>query len=104
MLRVFVRYGSGAQWIRGRHSHFSPPIPLWKLLLFIGSASVRIPLAAIRGRDEEVLVRSLDLAVMLCFEIGRFVPNERHVSLRNRLIYARSRIGERLFPAAPEQR
>jgi hypothetical protein len=96
MLRVFMRYGSGAEWIRRRHPHFSPPVPVWRVTLWIASAAVRIPLAAVRRRDDEVVVRALDLAVGLAFEAGRFVPNERDVGPRARLEHVRRTVGRRL--------
>ncbi len=96
MLRVFARYGSGAEWLRRAHPNFSTPIPLWKLLLWTGSAAVRIPLAAVRGREEEVYVRALDLGVVLAFEAGRFAANEREATARDRLAHLRFAVGDRL--------
>ena len=76
LLRVFVRYGSGAQWLRSRYPMFSPPPSLFRLLRTCLAVGVRVPLAVARGRRDEALFSALDPLVGLAFELGRFLPNQ----------------------------
>ena len=84
MLRVFVRYGAGCQWARERYPTFSPPTPLTRMLLRVAAASVRVPLAAVRGRHDDALTGALDPLLGAAFELGRFLPNQSAPSWRDR--------------------
>ena len=95
MLRVYLRYGSGAQWLSERYPTFSPPVPLWRLLRSLALTPVLVPLRRVRSGPDAALVRALDPLVALAFELGRFLPNTgdagRLATLRHALGVARSR-------------
>jgi hypothetical protein len=95
MLRVYLRYGSGAQWLSERYPSFSPPIPLWRLLRSLALTPVMVPLRRVRSGSDAALVRALDPLVALAFELGRFLPNTggvgRVATLRHALRVLRGR-------------
>ena len=95
MLRVFARYGAGAQWLRRRYPSFSPPSSLARHVLRVPAGGVRVLVAAVRGRREEALMRWLDSLVGLAFELGRFLPNEHAPSRQERLRAIRAALRDR---------
>jgi Glycosyl transferase family group 2 len=76
LTRQYLRYGSGTQWLEGRHPGFAPPRRGARVL---GDA-VRGNLAATRAlvhRDVDSAVRlAVDHVCSLAFEIGRTLPND----------------------------
>ena len=95
LVRVFVRYGSGAQWLWDRYPDFQPPGSVPRVLLGVLAAGVRVPLAAVRGRPDETLTATLDPLVSLAFELGRFLPNHAGAGRREHLHYARRVLRQR---------
>jgi len=95
LVRVFARYGSGAQWLWRRYPDFQPPGSVPRVLVVLLAAGVRVPLAAVRGRPDETLTQALDPLVSLAFELGRFAPNHTGAGRREQLRYARRVLRER---------
>ena len=99
MLRVFVRYGAGCEWVRERYPAFSPPTPLTRMLLRVAAAVGRVPTAAVRGRRDDALTGALDPLLGLAFEIGRFLPNKSDPSWRDRVTALHRTLRNRRPPA-----
>ena len=74
LLRAFVRYGSGAQWLSERYPGFQPPGSLPRVLLGVATV-LRVPWATARAGRDAALQRALDPLCGLAFELGRFLPN-----------------------------
>ena len=75
LLRAFLRYGSGAQWLSERYPGFQPPGSLPRVLAAVLATAVRVPRAAARGGRDAALVRALEPLCGLAFGLGRFLPN-----------------------------
>ena len=95
LLRAFVRYGSGAQWLSERYPGFQPPGSLPRVLLGVPAAVIRVPWARARAGREAALRRALDPLCGLAFELGRFLPNVVGAGWADRVRHAR-RVGAAL--------
>ena len=89
LLRAFLRYGSGAQWLSERYPGFQPPGSLPRVLAAVLATAVRVPRAAARGGRDAALVRALEPLCGLAFELGRFLPNEVGGGWADRLRHVR---------------
>ena len=95
MVRQYVRYGSGAQWLRERHPGYSPPQRFRSIAHWLAAASARAPWLVARGQRDEAAGRLLDSLVVLAHELGRLVPNEVRPGRRQRLRHARAALRDR---------
>ena len=97
LLRLFARYGSGAEWVRGRHPGFRPPQSRAGLSRWLLRGLVQGAVSYARGERDEATRLVLDPATRLAFELGRSFPNEVDApppaNLSERLLRRAARIG-----------
>jgi hypothetical protein len=100
MVRVYARYGSGAEWLAQRYPTFSPPVPLWRLARSLITMPAAVVVRRVRSGPDAALVRALDPVVYLAFELGRFLPNEANAGHAAKLRHAVGVLRRRVRGAA----
>lgn len=76
VLRLFARYGSGAEWVAGRHPGFRPPRSRLGVTKWFLEGLGRAALAYAGGHRELAVRHALDPGAILAFELGRSFSNE----------------------------
>jgi GT2 family glycosyltransferase len=76
LLKQSARHGSGASWLQRVYPGFSRPVGLVVLVVRSGQGFALAGLAAARGDRDRALVKSIDAARSIAFEMGRRRSNE----------------------------
>lgn len=79
LTRQYVRYGSGTEWVEGRHPGFAPPRRGARVLLSALRGELAAARALARGDSDSAIRLAVDQVCASAFEFGRRVPNDaRH--------------------------
>jgi GT2 family glycosyltransferase len=82
LVRQFLRYGAGRQWLHERYPEFAPPRSLPRLTVRAAKSAPRALKAFLREDRDDALAVFLDPVVAFITELGRLMPNESGASSR----------------------